>query len=148
MIIMCMPSTYNSQISPIQHIAQPFGTISLNDTLASAHLGKIKHIVCELINAVLQSDVTPVDNVNAIRLWIGDLLLHETSKTRQICGNAWDTHDGTFGRCVTPWFIVRWEYTQMATANELLVVQTEQWICGRQEFRMEYHLHAIMHGVE
>lgn len=125
MIIMCMSSTYNSQISPIQHIAQTFCAISLYNTLATAHFGKIEHIVGQLVDTVVQTNVSTVHNVDAVGRGIGNLLLHKTTEARQIGGDTWNAHNGTFGRCIAPWFIVGWEDAQVTATHEFFVVQAE-----------------------
>ena len=72
-----------------------------------------------------------VDDVNSVRLWVGDLLLHETSEPWQICGDTWDSHDCAFGWSVSPGLVVAGEYAHVTAPNKLLVVQAKEWIGWR-----------------
>lgn len=74
--------TYNSQVSPVQQIAQSLGTITLDDTLTTAHFGEIEHIGGQLIDTIIQTNVSSINDVDAIRFWISDMLLHEATETR------------------------------------------------------------------
>ena len=61
-------------------------------------------------------------------------------RTWQVGGDGGDTHDGTFGRSVAPRFVVAGEDAQVTASHEVFVVETEQRVGWRQEFRMEDHL--------
>ena len=47
-------------------------------------LPEIEHVSGELLHAFFGRFETSIDDVNAVRLRIGDVLGHETTKTRQI----------------------------------------------------------------
>lgn len=143
-----MKNTYDAQISPVQQIAQTLCAITLDNALAPSHLGKIKHVMRQLIDAVLQSNVASVHNVNSVRLGIGNLLLHEATESRQIGRDAGNAHHGALGRRVAPRFVVRGEHAQMATTHKLFIVQTEQRIGRGQEFGMKNDFDSVVHRIE
>lgn len=82
----------------------------------------------QLIDAVVQSNITSVHNVYSVGLWIGNLFLHEATESRQICRDTGNSHYCALGRRIAPRFVVRWEHTQMATADEFLIVQAKQGV--------------------
>lgn len=120
----------NPQIPPIQQITQPFRSIPLYNPLATCQPRKIIHILRQLSNWILQWDKTTIHNVNTIRHGIGNVLLHETTETWEVGGDAGYTHDSAFGGGVTPGFVVAGKDAQVATAHKFLVVETEQGIGG------------------
>lgn len=71
-----------------------------------------------------------------------------TSTTDVILGGEGGTYDCAFCRSVSPWLVVAWEDTQMASTNELLIVQTQDRVVGVEEVRVEDHLDAIRGRVE
>jgi len=50
----------------------------------------------ELLNGLLGAAVTPVDDVDAVRHRISDVLLHETAEPAQVGADARDSHHRTF----------------------------------------------------
>lgn len=50
----------------------------------------------QLLNGLFCAFKTAVDNVDSIRLWILNVLLHEAAKTRKICSNTRNSHDSAF----------------------------------------------------
>uniref|UniRef100_A0A182M2J6 Uncharacterized protein n=1 Tax=Anopheles culicifacies TaxID=139723 RepID=A0A182M2J6_9DIPT len=129
-------------------ITQPLGTITLDDTLAAVQFGKLVHILGQLLHTLLQPDMAPIDDVDAVRFRICHVLVHEAPESRQIRGDARYTHHCTFGRCVSPWFVVGWKHTKMATAYEFFIVQPKQWVGRVEELGMEHDFHTIVLGVE
>lgn len=99
-------STHNSQISPIQKITESFSSVALNDTLTTIQLGEVEHVLSELLNGILQSDESSIDDINSVRLRIGYVLVHEATKARQVCRDARNSHDCAFSWCVAPWLVI------------------------------------------
>ena len=137
---LCYQPVVNPQRFPIQHIAESFCTIPLNDSLPAIQPYEVKHVFGQLSNGFVQANFTPINNVDAVGLWITDLIPHEAAKAWKVGGDAGDTHDGTFGGGVSPRFVVAWKYSQVATPNEILVIQAKEWIGGIQKFGMKYNL--------
>lgn len=102
----------------------------------------------QLLHCVLQADVPTINNVNAVRLRIGDMFVHEAPKTGKVSSNGRNSHDRALRWRITPGFIVRWENAQMAAADKLFVIQAEQRIRRAQKLRMEDDLYAVIDRVE
>ena len=68
------------------------------------------------------------------------MFVHKTTKSAQICGDAGDAHNRTFGWSVTPRLVVAGKNSQVTATNKVVIVQTEQWIGRAQKFRMENDL--------
>lgn len=103
--------SYDSQVSPVQQVTQSFCSVPLNDALTSVQFREIVHVLSELLNGVLEPDVSTINDVDSVRLRVSDVFLHEATEARQICGDTRNSHDGAFCWCVTPRFIVRRENT-------------------------------------
>lgn len=73
--------TYNSQVPPVQHVAESLRSVPLNDALPPVESRKLEHVLRQLLHAVLQPDVPPVYYVDTIRHRIRYVFLHETPKT-------------------------------------------------------------------
>lgn len=96
---------------------------------------------------------------------VGYVLLHETTKPWQVCGDWWNSHDSAlswrwkqvlvlntslrpkkeiyiygFTWCVAPRFIVRRENAEVATSDKLLIIHWQQRRRGWKEFWMEDYL--------
>lgn len=91
---------------PVEKIAQTLGTVSLVDALTTTLSAKVKHVRGELINRVVDALGTAVYNVDTVIARVLDELLHVASETRQVGGDAGNTHDGTLGRSVSPGLVV------------------------------------------
>ena len=58
------------------------------------------------------------------------------------------TYHSTFGWSISPWFVITWENSKMASPNKLLVVKAQNRVATVQKVRMEYDFHAIVGVVE
>lgn len=56
-----------SQVSPVQQVRQPLGSVALDDALAQRLLAEIEHELCQLITRLLWWTEPPVHNVDT---WI------------------------------------------------------------------------------
>lgn len=119
---------YNSEISPVEKIAEALRAIALYDALATAESREVVHVLGELLHSGLETDVAPVDDVDAVAHRISYVLLHEAPEARQVRGDARYAHYRALGRRVTPRLVVRREDAQVATPHEFLVVEAEQRI--------------------
>ncbi|KAJ8984137.1 hypothetical protein NQ317_017787 [Molorchus minor] len=72
--------THDSQVSPIQHVAQALRSVPLDDPLPSVQPGKLVHVLRQLPDAVFQRDKTAVHDVDTVRHRISNVFLHETAK--------------------------------------------------------------------
>lgn len=118
-------SPYDAEIPPVEKITETFCTVPLDDALPTTESREIEHVLRELLHAVLQADETPVDDVDAVAHRVGYVLLHEAPETWQIRRDTGNPHDRALGRRVSPWLVIRGEHTQVASSDELLVVETK-----------------------
>lgn len=91
---------------PVQKVGQSLTSISLVDSLPSGLLGEVEHDVRELIQTLVDRLHSTVDDVDTIIGWVLDEILHITTESGKVGGDGWNSHDGTFGRCVTPGLVV------------------------------------------
>ena len=70
----------NPQRFPVQHIAESFCTIPLNDSLPAIQSDKVEHVLGQLSNGFVQANFAPIHNVDPVGLWIADLITHEATK--------------------------------------------------------------------
>lgn len=112
------PQTYNSQVSPIQQVAKTFSSVALNDALATVELREVEHVLCKLLNGVLESYEPTVDDVDAVGLRIGDVFLHEAPETGKVGGDARNAHHSALGGRVAPRLVVRWENAWNGAGNK------------------------------
>lgn len=133
---------------PVEEIAQALGTVTLVDTLASALGGELVHVFGELVHTVIDTLHPSVDNVDTVILRVLNQLLHVATESGKVSGDGWDTHDGTFGGSVTPWFVVGSKDTQVGTTDEIVVIHRKNWVTGAQELGVEDDLDAIRRVVE
>ncbi|KAH3681838.1 hypothetical protein WICPIJ_007198, partial [Wickerhamomyces pijperi] len=89
-----------------------------------------------------------INDVNTIIRRVLNQIFHVTTETGQVRSDGRNTHNSAFSRCVTPWLVVGWEHTQVATSDELVVVQWQDWIVGVQELRVEDNLHTVTWVIE
>lgn len=114
-------STDPSQVSPVQQVREPLGPVALNDALAPRLLAEAKHELSQLVARLLCRAEAPVHNVNAwqrqqvrtacvcvcanasvsvcvcvhnltVGCRVGDMLLHEAAKTREVGGDTGNSH--------------------------------------------------------
>lgn len=71
----------HSHALPVEQVAKSLGAVTLVDALAFALLGEVKHVVGELVDAVVDSLQSAVDNVDTVVLGILDKLLHVAAKS-------------------------------------------------------------------
>ena len=101
-------------------------------------------MVGELGDGVFYRLRTTVDDVATLVLRTFDEVLHEATETREVGGDRGDTHYGTFSGSVTPRFVVTRENTQMASTNELFIVQTKNRVVGVEEIWVEDNLDTVV----
>lgn len=132
--------SHNAEISPIEKIAKTFRAISLYDTLTTTEPREIEHVLGKLLNTGLETDVTSVDDIDAVAHRVRYVFLHEASEPGQVGGDAWNAHDSALGRRVSPRLVIGRKNAQMAASDEFLVVEAEQRIGRRQKLGMKHHL--------
>lgn len=115
-------STDPSQVSPVQQVREPLGPVALNDALTPRLLAEAKHELSQLVARLLCRAEAPVHNVNAwqrqqvrtecvylcvcvyacahiltVGRRVGDMLLHEAAKTREVGGDTGNSHNRALG---------------------------------------------------
>lgn len=139
---------FQPETLPVEQLGKTFGTVTLVDTLTTRLLTELEHLICQLVDRVFDTLHATVDDVDTVILATLDGVFHETTETGQVGGDGWNTHDGAFSRSVSPWLVVGWEDAQVATTDELFVVQTQDWVVGVQELRMEDDFNTVAGAVE
>ena len=109
---------------------------------------EIEHELGQLVDAVINTLQSAVDNVDAVVLSVLNQLLHVATESRKVGGDRRHTHDGALGRSVTPGFVVRAEDTHVCATNEVVVVDGKDGVGGAQELGVEDDLYAIRRLVE
>ena len=55
-----------------------------------------------------------------------------------------DAYDDAFSRCVTPWFVIAGEHSEVASTEKLPVVHTKDWVVSVKEVLTKDNLDPIM----
>lgn len=58
------------------------------------------------------------------------------------------THHSTLRWSISPWFVITWENSKMASTNKLLIIKAQNRIGAIQKVWMENNFHAIVAVVE
>lgn len=98
----------HSHSLPIKKIAESLSSVTLVDTLPPCLGCEIKHVFRKLVDAVIDTFSSAVDDVDTVIRCVLDQFLHVAPKSREIGGDRWNTHDRAFCRSVTL-FCVRTE---------------------------------------
>ena len=98
----------------------------------------------ELLHRVLHPLVPPVNDVDAIRVRVCDVALHERSEPTEVGCYRGDTHHRALRWCVAPGLIVGGENTKMAPSNKLAVVHAKQGISRGEELGMKDNLDPVL----
>jgi hypothetical protein len=61
----------------------------------------------KLVNTLLNTLTSSINDITSVILGGLEQVLHETSETRQVGGDVWDTHDGTFCGGVSEGFVCK-----------------------------------------
>lgn len=118
-----------AQVSPVQEVREPLGAVPLDDPLAPVLLAEAVQELGQLVARLVWRAEPPVHDVDPIGCWVSNMFLHETAKSREVCGYTGNAHHSTLSWSVAPGLIVRWEYTKVAASNKLLIVQGQQGAC-------------------
>lgn len=107
------------------------------------------------MNRILQAHIhltfyleSSINNVDSVGHGIGNVLLYETTETRQVGRDRGNAHDCTLGRSVAPRLVVGGENAQMAASDKIIVADGKQWTSRAKKFRMENDFDAIGSIVE
>jgi hypothetical protein len=111
-----------SQDLPIQERGQSFRAISLVDSLTTGFEGELEHLVSELIHGFVDGFHASVDDVDSVVVGVFNEFFHVAPEAGEVGCNGGDSADDTFGRSVSPRFIVGGEYSQMTASNEVVVI--------------------------
>ena len=107
---------------PVEQIAKSLCAVTLVDALTLALLGEVEHVLGKLVDTVVNTLQSAVNNVDAVILSVLDQLLHVATEARQVGGDRWHTHDCALSGCVAPGFVVRAEDTHVGATDEVVVV--------------------------
>lgn len=91
----------HSHSLPVKKIAESLSSVTLIDTLPPCLACEIKHVFRKLVDAVIDTLSSAVDDVDTVIRCVFDQFLHVASKPREIGGDRWNTHDRAFCRSVT-----------------------------------------------
>lgn len=133
---------------PIQQVGEALGAVTLVDALALGFGGEVEHEGGELVDAVVNALGAAVDDVDAVVGGVFDELFHVAAKAGEVGRDGGDAHDGAFGGCVPPGFVVRAEDAQVRAAHEVVVVEWQDGVGGVEEFGVEDDFDAVGGVVE
>lgn len=133
----------HSHALPVEEIAESLGAVSLVDALTLALAGEIEHVLGQLVDAVVNTLESAVDDVNAVVGGVLDQLLHVASKSGQVGRDGWHAHYGTLGWSVAPRLIVGAENAHVRSTYEVVVVYREHRVGGVEEFGVEDNLDTV-----
>ena len=133
---------------PVEQIAKSLCAVTLVDALTLALLCEVEHVLGKLVDAVVDTLQSTVDNVDAVVLSILNQLLHVATEAGQVGGDRWHTHDSALGGSVTPGFVVRAEDTHVGATNEVVVIDGKHGVGRAQELGVEDNLDAVRRLVE
>ena len=101
---------FEAHTLPVQQVQQPLGTVTLVDPLTTVLIGKIKHVVGQLVDQLVDSLHSTVNNVDTVVAGVLNKVFHVAPEPRQVGGDRGDPHHRTLGGGVTPRLIVRREH--------------------------------------
>jgi len=133
---------------PVKKVTQTLSPVALVDTLTAALLRELKHVLGKLIDRIFDTLGTTIDDVDAIVARILDQLFHVAAETRKVGGDAGNTHDSAFSRCVAPRLIVGREDAEVSTADKVVIIERQDRAGRVQELGMEDNLDAVAGMVE
>lgn len=139
---------FHAHTLPVKEVAQTLRPVALVDALATALLCKVKHARGKLVDRVVHTLVTAVDDVDTIIARVLNQLLHVAAKTGKVGCDAGHTHHGAFGWRVAPWLVVRRKDTQVCATHKVVVVKREHRVRRVQELWVEDDLDAVRWVVE
>lgn len=133
---------------PVQEIAQAFRAVSLVNSLPTALLAEVEHERRQLVDRVIDTLGAAVHNVDSVVARVLNKLLHVASESREVSGDARHAHDGALSGSVSPGLIVGSENAQMATSDEIIVVEGKNRVSRVEELGVEDDLDSVRRVVE
>ena len=97
----------------------------------------LHHLIVVMVGALNHTDA----------LLLGEVLLHPRAETGQRGRDGRDTERDALQRCITPWFIIRWEHGEVKANQQVIVFHIEDAIFAVQIDRGKDHLHIFFRTV-